>query len=525
MAKSYLPLDRDQQFLLPPSMRDWLPEGHLVWFVLEVVERVDTSALHASHPNDGAGRRAYHPDMLLALLIYAYCTGMRSSRRIERLCEVDVAYRVLCAGHLPDHTTIARFRQEYEHVAVNLFVEVLELCAVAGLASVGVVAVDGTKMAAKASLRANRTRAQLEAEVRAMFVQADDIDAGQDRLWGEARGDELPAELADPRRRAVRLDAARQELDRRHAARQADWEAECDGARRAWEQLPEETRRRRPGRRPAVVELDEAEQVLARAEARQAERARRWAQKEAGAAVAGRKLKGTRPVVGRDDYFAAKARRRLRRARQQAARRRRQQLAAARQDQVNVTDLDSRIMITPSGWVQGYNAQAAVNQHGVVVAGMVVNDAADVGSCQPMMTLTKEYLAAAGIDTSIGTMLFDAGYWSAANATAAGPDRLIATTKSWKLRNKAKTQGFVSGSPPPEASPLQAMEHRLQTAEGCDLYAKRATTVEPVFGQHKDGRGFRGFVQRGLAAVNAEWQLINTTHNMLKLFRAGVTLS
>jgi transposase len=201
MAFSYLPVDRDQAFLLPPDLRDWLPPGHLVWFVLEVVERVDTSALHERHPRDGVGRRAYDPDMVLALLVYAYCGGVRSSRQIERLCEVDVAFRVICANHVPDHTTVARFRQDHQPVAVRLFTDVLALCAAAGLATVGRIAVDGTKMAANASLKANRTRQQLEAEVAAMFADAADTDAREDALFGDARGDELPDDLVDPRHR------------------------------------------------------------------------------------------------------------------------------------------------------------------------------------------------------------------------------------------------------------------------------------------------------------------------------------
>jgi transposase len=165
MAFGYVDVDRDQLFLLPPSLRDWLAEDHLVWFVLEVVERIDTSVLHGRHRNDGVGRAAYDPDMLLALLIYAYCGGVRSSRQIERLCEVDVAYRVICANLVPDHTTIARFRQGHEDHAVELFIEVLMLCAEAGLATVGVVAVDGTKMGADASKKKNRRREWIEADV------------------------------------------------------------------------------------------------------------------------------------------------------------------------------------------------------------------------------------------------------------------------------------------------------------------------------------------------------------------------
>src|SRR6202034_3563202 len=213
MAFSYRRVDRSQPFLLPPDMRDWLPEGHLVWFVLDVVARVDTQALHAAHPNDGVGRRAYDPDMLLALLVYAYCSGVRSSRTIERLCEVNVAYRVICAGDRPDHTTIARFRQAHEVMAQRLFVDVLAICAAAGLAKVGVVAVDGTKMAGDASLNANRSRAQVEAEVAEMFAQAEADDTEEGRLFGDARGDELPEELSDPRRRSARLDHALAVLD------------------------------------------------------------------------------------------------------------------------------------------------------------------------------------------------------------------------------------------------------------------------------------------------------------------------
>src|SRR5437764_11995263 len=141
MALSYLPVDRSQPFLLPPDMAEWLPASHLVWFVLDVVAKVDTSSLHARHPNAGPGRRAYDPEMLLALLIYAYCSGQRSSRAIERLCEVDVASRISCANRAPAHTTIARFRQDHQPDAIRLFTDVLVLCAAAGLARVGIVSV------------------------------------------------------------------------------------------------------------------------------------------------------------------------------------------------------------------------------------------------------------------------------------------------------------------------------------------------------------------------------------------------
>lgn len=517
MALSYVSVDRDQLFLVPPSMRDWLPEGHLVWFVLDVVERVDTSALHARHPNDGVGRRAYDPEVLLALLIYAYCGGIRSSRRIERLCEVDVAFRVICAGHAPDHTTIARFRQGYDEVAQQVFVDVLELCATAGLVEVGLVAVDGTKVTASASRKANRTRAHIEAEVKAMFDEAAEVDAQEDQLFGGARGDELPAELADPRRRGARLAAALEELQRRREAREAEERVVRDAQRERWE---EHKRRavaegRLPhGRPPEDVELAEAEAVLATQEARAAERARRRAAAEAKAAAEGRKMRGPKP--DHDNHRdLRKARQRMERARARASAGASRADPDSDEDRVNTTDPASRLMKGPHSWVQGYNGQAAVNTNGVVLAAYVTQNGNDVGQCVPMMAATLANLDAAGVNAPIDVMVFDAGYLSEDNLTATGPDRLIATAKAWKLRKEEPTQGPA----PPSASPIEAMDHRLRTPEGSATYAKRQHTVEPVFGDVKDNRGLRRFSRRGLRAVDAEWKLTMTVHNALKLFR------
>lgn len=511
MALSYLPVDRDQLFLLPPNMRDWLPESHLVWFVLDVVDKVDTSGLHACHPNDGVGRRAYDPDMLLALLVYAYCTGVRSARQIERLCEVDVAFRVICANLAPDHTTVARFRQDQQDQAVRLFTDVLLLCAAAGLASVGVIAVDGTKMAANASLKANRTRERIETEIRAMFADAEAVDADEDRLFGDARGDELPADLADSRQRGPRLDAALRHLERVHAARQAE-AAAAQAARAAAESEASRQGRRAPGGRPrAGCEVALAETALA--VARKQEAAHR-AQVEGAAAAKGRRLRDRPTGVG---FRVARAQERLRRARQKAARRQREAATDSERDQVNVTDLDSRIMKTASGWMQGYNAQASVNDRGVVVAADVTQNAADVGQCEPMMAATQANLAAVGVTDPVEIMLFDAGYLSEDNLTADGPERLIATGKAWRLRRQAPT----TGPAPTDASPIEAMEHRLRTPEGAALYAQRQHTVEPVFGTTKEQRGYRRFTRRGLGAVTAEWQLMMAVHNILKLHRYG----
>jgi transposase len=515
MALSYLSVDRDQAFLLPPSMREWLPEDHLVWFVLDVVERLDTTPLHARHPNDGVGRRAYDPDMLLALLVYAYCVGVRSSRQIERHCEVDVAFRVLAANDHPDHTTIARFRQDHGAVAQHLFIDVLALCAEAGLAQVGVVAIDGTKMAADASGKANRTRSQLDAEVSAMFEEAAAVDSTENRLFGGARGDELPPALADPRRRGARLDAALRQLEAQRQARNDEQAA----ARRAWDERRSEAAARGMGPTglpPAELELEAARAALAREEARAAERAERQAQRRAEAAARGRRPLGRPPA--KEPRGLRRARKRLQRVEaeqataEQATTERR---PAKGEDRANTTDPQSRMMKTPQGWIQGYNAQAAVNERGVVLAAEVCQDANDVRQCEPMMARTRTNLDAAAVGEPVGIMLFDAGYLSEDNLITVGPDRLIATSKAWRLRRSRPTEG----PPPCDAGPLEAMEHRLRTPEGAALYAKRQHLAEPVFGEAKHVRGFRRFSRRGLAAVDAEWKLLMAAHNLLKLFR------
>jgi transposase len=520
MARSYRPVDRAQQFLLPPDVREWLPKGHLVWLVIEVVERLDSSALHESHPNDGVGRRAYDPDMLLSLLLYSYCMGQRSSRQIERLCEVDVAYRVICCNDAPDHSTIARFRQAHELIAKKLFVEVLSVCAAAGLGRVGVIAVDGTKMSANASKKANRTRAQIEAQVEEMFAEATSADAAEDDLFGDKRGDELPEDLCEPSSRAGRLKAAMDELERLEAEHRNEQET----ARAASNELVARavaSGHLPGGRLRAEDEVSVAEAALEQAK-RQAEAHR--AAVIARAAARGRKPKG--PTPGKTKRVAA-AEARLAAARARTARREqgltRQHPRRKKgwQPRVNVTDPDSRIMHTHNGWVQGYNAQAAVSSDGLVLAAELTQDHNDSAQCVPMMAATEQNLAASGITEPIGTMLFDAGYFSEDNVTAPGPDRLIATTKSWKLRRQAKEQGFSTAQAPQDAGPIKQMEHRLQSEQGYRLYAMRQHTVEPVFGQLKHDRGITSFMRRGRVAVAAEWKLMTTAHNLLKLYLHG----
>jgi transposase len=224
MAHIFLRGDRDQPFLLPPDLRDWLPAGHLAWFVLDVVDQLDLAPFYRAHRDDGHGHPAYDPKTLLGVLLYAYATGVRSSRQIERRLREDVAFRVLAANQTPDHVTIARFRVRHEQALASFLVESLRLCATAGMVRLGTVALDGTKLAANAAERTNRTHHQLEDEVAQILRQAAEADQREDREHGDARGDELPAALTSKAGRLQRLRVAKALLEAEAAARQQRYE-------------------------------------------------------------------------------------------------------------------------------------------------------------------------------------------------------------------------------------------------------------------------------------------------------------
>jgi transposase len=213
MAYNFLRGDRDQPFLLPPDLRDWLPEGHLAWFILDVVDQLDLDAFLRVHRADGHGHPAYDPKTLLGVLLYGYCIGVRSSRQLERRLHEDIAFRVLAANQTPDHVTIARFRVRHEQALAGFLVESLRLCAAAGMVQVGTVALDGTKLAGNASDKANRTLDKLRAEVAEILRQAAEADQHEDRLFGDARGDELPDALASKADRLARLRQAKAQLE------------------------------------------------------------------------------------------------------------------------------------------------------------------------------------------------------------------------------------------------------------------------------------------------------------------------
>lgn len=222
MAQNLITCDRDQQLLLPPDMREWLPDDDLAWFVLEVVEELDLGGFYRGYRDDGQGAAAHDPQMMVALLLYAYAVGETSTRSIERLCSRDVGFRVIAANQAPDHTTINRFRSRHAEELAELFTQILALCERAGLIGAGPLALDGTKLRANASLGANRTPEQIRAEVEAWLEESERVDAGEDELYGSARGDELPAHLRDRASRREALRRAKAELDAEQAAREAD---------------------------------------------------------------------------------------------------------------------------------------------------------------------------------------------------------------------------------------------------------------------------------------------------------------
>jgi transposase len=519
MAKGYRPVLRDQPFLLPVDMRDWLPPDHLVWFVLEVIEQVDTSAFRRRKVKAASGRAGFDPEMLLALLVYGYCQGVRSSRQIERLCEVDVAFRVICAQDVPDHSVIARFRQAHQQSFADLFVQVLRLAAKAGLGRFGTIAIDGTKIAANASVDANRTEAWLREQVAQILAAAQQTDTAEDAEFAERRGDEPPDEFADPDARAARIRAALAELD---AERQTAQQRRAESADRQLTEIAE--RRRRPGRQPVDLEVAAVRARLERLIAAQQAKIDAHAVEVAAARAAGERLPAGRapaPVEEHSGIRAARAS--LAAAQARAADHARRRADRASPAKANLTDPGSRLMPTRRGWIQGYNVQVAVTDDQLIVATAVGQNTGDMQQFVPMMAAAQAAAsdcrqATGRTDITINTALADAGYASEANLTAPGPDRLIAVGRGSRQHNDARRRP-TDGEPPPDANPRQAMDHRLRTAEGARRYKRRGATVEPAIGNLK--KIITRFSGRGLQAATAEIDLAAAAFNLLKIHRAG----
>lgn len=531
MARSYRPVLRDQEFLLPPSMADWLGEDHLVWFVLDVVGQLDTSRFHARSRRGGVGRQGYDPDMLLGLLIYAYAVGERSSRRIERLCADHVAFRVACGSDVPDHTTIARFRAEHQDAFAEVFAQVLRLCSAAGMVRVGTIAIDGTKIAANASRGANRTADTVREEARRIAQEILDQAAGTDTAEDHAavaRGggsdDDLPPGFESRSGRAANIKKALAELDAQDAERAAaDTVAQAADAARAEEYLRRvEAGEAVMGRPPAGVDsVRVARARIARIEGLLADlagadghgdaRRRDDLKRALGRARAALTAAEADTTAGRLDSRGGSQRARDRRA------------AARKSDGlVNTTDPDSRLMThgSGSGSVQGYNAQFAVTDDHFILGVHLAQDANDTDCYIP--TLAAAVLQAAALGEDIDLVLADAGYFTDANLTTPGPDRLIAPGKNRDIHAAVDPD---AGPVPDDLDPAQGMRQRLKNPANATAYKRRSATVEPVFAHLKDQIGLRRFARRGLQAVTAELHLAAAAVNLNRLHRAALTTS
>jgi transposase len=461
MGRSFIACDREQSFLMPPDVREWLPENHLAWFVLAAVEEMDLWDFYAAYRVDGRSRPAYEPAMMVALLLYAYARGIRSSRVIERACVEDVAFRVIAAQQRPDHATIARFIERHETALAGLFGEVLLLCARCGLAKVGVIAIDGTKVHANASRDANL---DYEALAREILEEAKATDAAEDELYGDARGDELPQELATGEGRRAWLREAKRRLERQR------------------DKQPRPVPRSRPKR-----------------------------VKEAKRRLEEELFTETRANAAYENY---RARDRMRNGRRLGAHSPPKPYTppTTPEGRINTTDPDSRVVKGLRGFIQGYNAQAVTNEHQIVLAAEVMTAGGDFGHLEPMLDATRGELDAIGVDAVPNVVVADAGYWhqdQMERAIAGGSQVLIPPDTS---KRKGPRPGWTGGY-------YDFMRRVLAGERGGELYRQRQPMIEPVFGHTKHNRGMARFQRRGRAAVRAEWRLITATHNLLKLHR------
>jgi transposase len=444
MTKTYRDWSTDQPYLFPPSPHDWLPQGDLVYFLLDTVATLDLTPIFTHYERELRGQPPFHPRMMVALLLYCYATGTRSSRKIMRRCHVDLACRVIVGEDIPDFRTISDFRKIHLARLETLFIEVLKLCALTGLARVGTIALDGTKLKANASrhkaMSYDRMKAEeerLKQEIAKILADAQAVDEAEDIEHGPDRhGGELPDELARRQSRLAKIRAARTLLEERARVEAAE----------------EAARRQAEGKSPPA----------------------------------------TPPAEAIPDP----------------------------KDQINFTDPQSRIMrASNKGWDQCGNAQAVTNEHQIILAADVTDQANDVRQAVPMADQARANLDAAGVKEAIEAMLGDAGYYSEANAAdleQRGIDPYLATER---LRHHEKIAASPRGRIPKDLSAKQRMARKLRTKKGRAMYARRKGMIEPIFGQLKQVLGLRQFSMRGLASMRGEWRLMATVHNLLKLWR------
>jgi transposase len=501
MSQNFLSCDRGQVLLMPPSLADWVEDDHLVWTVVGAVEKMDLTSFYGAYRANGQGRAAYDPEMMVQLLMYSYARGNRSSRGIERACREDVTYKLITAMRTPDHSTIAEFRRRHEAAISELFVEVLVLCQEAGLVSVGVIAIDGTKVKASASRDQNRSYHGIVAEI---LDEAERIDREEDELHGDARGDELPERFRSRESRRQALAEAKQRLDEKKAAAGRDApepvvELELD-AQRVVAAADGREGWLREGRRQLNQRLALERRPIARPRRDRLAEAKRRLEEQLAV-----------EVQANTAYEAYRARGVMKNGRPFGVRPKPYTPPPTPEGSINITDLDSRVMRTKGQpTVQGYNAQAAVTAEQIIVAAEITTASPDFGNLEPVFEAALRDLELAGVSERPGVVVADAGYWhklQMENIVAGGTQVLIPPDSD--LQEKPRV-GWTGGI-------YDHMRRVLKTELGHAIYQQRKQTIEPVFGHTKHNRKIDRFQRRGRAAALSEWRLIAATHNLAKL--------
>jgi transposase len=503
MPQNFIECDREQAFLLPPSLRDWLPADHLAWLVIDAVGRMDLDAFYAAYRADGHGHAAYDPAMMVTLVLYSFATDVRSARGIERHCRQDVAYRVITGNRVPDHATIARFIARHESALSELFGAVLRLCDRAGLVASRIVAIDGTKFHANASRDANLDYDQIARE---LIAEAIDTDEAEDELYGEARGDELPEELRS------------------------------QAGRRAWlaRELGEDRDAGGEDSEPAAEHEFDRERIVSRVQGRagwllEAKRQLeqdRWRDavpvprgRPARVRDAGRRLEADLAAERRGNraYEDYRAQGKMKDGRRFGSPPKPYIPPASPPGEANTTDPDSRVMKAFRGWVQGYNVQAAVNEHQIALAGEITTETIDFGQLEPMVSATLRELDQADIQERPQVALADAGYWNEQHMDQVTAEHGITVLIPPDSSRRAGERPGWTGRR------YSFMRRVLASELGSSLYRQRKKTAEPVFAHTKHNRLITRFHRRGRTAVRAEWRLVLMTHNLTKIHRHQLT--
>jgi transposase len=512
MAQNFIGCDRDQSFLMPPDVRDWLPEGHLAWFVLDAVAGMNLGEFYGAYRTDGVGRRPYDPAMVVALLLYAYARGVRSARKIERACEEDVAFKTIAMMETPDHATIARFVDRHEAALGELFGQVLRLCNEAGLVRPGMVAIDGTRLAGNASRESTRDFEEIAREI---LAEAKATDDAEDELYGDERGDELPEQL---RTREGRAEFFRQARDRQAAetpeGQQRDAEPEPVSAAEAGFEFDTER----------IVARHQGREGWTREAHRQLER-RRWEQpdhvsraREDRLLLAGERLEAERDaqVAANRAYEDYRETGRDRQGRKLGRRPKEWVAPEVPEGVVSVSDPDTQRMKANNGYVQGYNAQAVVAEGQIVLAAEITNTPADFSNLNPMVEAAIGELERAGVDGRPEVALADAQYWNEQHMDEVIANKHIEVLIPPDSGGRTEPRpGWIGGR--------YSWMRAVLAAHGKELYRKRMQMIEPVFGHTKHNRAITRFHRRGRTAVRTEWRLLMATHNLTKLHRHQLT--